>query len=203
MRQVVQSLKNGQRSLTAVPQPLARPGTVLIANAFSLISAGTEKTAMELAQKSLLGKARERPDHVRRVLEKVRNEGLLNTVAQVRARLDEPMTMGYSSSGTVLAVGAGVEELKPGDRVASNGPHAEVVCVPRRLCASVPEGVALDHAAFAGTGGHRASGRPTRETGNRFYGAGRRPGTHWSDHHRASQEFRRPGHWHGPGRDQV
>jgi len=148
MKQVVQSLNGGKLSLAAAPQPLARPGTVVIANAFSLISAGTEKTAMELAQKSLLGKARERPDHVRRVLEKIRNEGLFNTVAQVRARLDEPMTMGYSSSGTVLAVGAGVEEFKSGNRVASNGPHAEVVCVPRRLCARVPEGVALDHAAF-------------------------------------------------------
>jgi predicted dehydrogenase/threonine dehydrogenase-like Zn-dependent dehydrogenase len=121
---------------------------VLIANAFSLISAGTEKMAMDLAQKSLLGKARERPDQVRRVLEKVKNEGLLNTMAQVRAKLDDPMTMGYSSAGVVLACGPGVEEFKPGDRVASNGPHAEVVCVPKHLCAKVPEGLPLDRAAF-------------------------------------------------------
>ncbi len=148
MKQVVQSLKTGKLSLKEVPRPVARPGTVLIANQFSLISAGTEKMAMDLAQKSLLGKARERPDQVRRVLEKIKNEGLLNTVAQVRAKLDDPMTMGYSSAGVVLACGAGVEEFKPGDRVASNGPHAEVVCISKHLCAKVPEGLPLDHAAF-------------------------------------------------------
>jgi threonine dehydrogenase-like Zn-dependent dehydrogenase len=148
MKQIVQSLKDGKLNLKEVPRPSARPGAVLIANAFSLISAGTEKMAMDLAQKSLLGKARERPDQVRRVLEKVKNEGLLNTMAQVRAKLDDPMTMGYSSAGVVLACGPGVEEFKPGDRVASNGPHAEVVCVPKHLCAKVPEGLPLDRAAF-------------------------------------------------------
>lgn len=144
----MQSIKDGKLDLKAIPEPLVRPGTVLIANACSLISAGTEKMVMDLAQKSLLGKARERPDQVRRVLEKLRNEGVMNTVAQVREKLDEPMPMGYSSAGTVLAVGAGVQNFKPGDRVASNGPHAEVVCVPRNLCARVPDGVPFEHAAF-------------------------------------------------------
>ena len=104
---------------------------------------------MDLAKKSLLGKARQRPDHVRRVLEKVRNEGLMTTVRQVREKLDSQMAMGYSSAGVVLACGAGVQEYKPGDRVASNGPHAELVCVPRNLCARAPEGVPFDQAAFA------------------------------------------------------
>ncbi len=104
---------------------------------------------MDLASKSLLGKAKERPDHVRRVLEKVRNEGLFNTVRAVREKLDEPMTMGYSSAGIVLACGSGVEHYKPGDRVASNGGHAEVVSVPANLCAAIPDGVGFDHAAFA------------------------------------------------------
>jgi len=121
---------------------------VLIANACSVISAGTERAAIELAKKSLLGKAKERPDQVRRVLEKLRNEGILNTISQVREKLDEPMTMGYSSAGVVLACGAGVQEFKPGDRVASNGPHAGVVCVPKHLCAHVPDSVPFDHAAF-------------------------------------------------------
>ena len=76
------------------------------------------------------------------------NEGFFNTLAQVREKLDEPMTMGYSSAGVVLACGQGVHEFKPGDRVASNGPHAGVVCVPKNLCAKVPEGVSLEHAAF-------------------------------------------------------
>src|SRR3954462_1136058 len=123
MQQVIQNIRNGRLSVATVPDPVVRAGHLLIANAASIISAGTEKMAMELAQKSLLGKARERPDHVRRVLEKGRNEGLLATIAQVREKLDEPMTMGYSSAGVVLACGEGVQNFKPGDRVASNGPH--------------------------------------------------------------------------------
>lgn len=148
MQQVIQNIRNGELTLCDVPAPSAQPGTVLIANQASLVSAGTEKMIMDLAKKSLLGKARERPDHVRRVLEKVRNEGLLTTIQQVRKKLDEPMTMGYSSAGVVLACGAGVQNFKPGDAVASNGPHAEFVCVPKNLCAKVPSGVPFDQAAF-------------------------------------------------------
>lgn len=135
-----------------LPEPLALPGELLIANVASLISAGTEKSIMGLAKKSLIGKARSRPDHVRRVLEKVRNEGLFETLRQVRAKLDEPMSMGYSSAGVVLACGHGVSGYKVGDRVASNGPHAGVVTVPVNLCAQIPEGVTYDHASFAVVG---------------------------------------------------
>ena len=129
MQQLLQNIRTGRLELTDVPAPLAQPGEVLIANAASVISAGTERMVMDLAKKSLLGKARERPDHVRRVLQKVRQEGLLNTVRQVREKLDSPMTMGYSSAGVVLACGPDVQEYKPGDRVASNGPHADIVSV--------------------------------------------------------------------------
>jgi predicted dehydrogenase/threonine dehydrogenase-like Zn-dependent dehydrogenase len=122
---------------------------VLVANRHSVISAGTEKMAMELARKSLVGKALERPDQVRRVLEKMRQEGLLSTVAQVRSKLDESIGLGYSSAGVVLAVGKGIRGFKPGDRVASNGPHAGVVAVPGLLCAHVPDAVSLDLAAYA------------------------------------------------------
>ena len=97
MKQVIQNVRNGKLSVREIPDPIVKPGHVLISNAFSVISAGTEKTAIELAKKSLLGKVRERPDQVRRVLEKLRNEGILNTISQVRERLDEPMTMGYSA----------------------------------------------------------------------------------------------------------
>jgi predicted dehydrogenase/threonine dehydrogenase-like Zn-dependent dehydrogenase len=148
MKRLVHSLKGGEMRLAETPQPVARPGQVLIANSFSLVSAGTEKMTIELAQKSLLGKAKERPDQVRRVLEKLRNEGFWNTFDQVRAKLDEPMSMGYSSAGVVLACGEGVQGIRPGDRVASNGPHAEVVSVPKHLCALVPQGVPMDQAAF-------------------------------------------------------
>lgn len=149
MKQVIQSIRSGKLSVLSVPDPIAKPGHVVVTNARSLISAGTEKMAMELARKSLLGKARERPDHVRRVIEKLKQEGFFSTLAQVSGKLDEPMPMGYSSAGIVIACGAGVQEFKPGDRVASNGPHAGVVCVPRHLCAHVPGNVSFDHAAFA------------------------------------------------------
>jgi predicted dehydrogenase/threonine dehydrogenase-like Zn-dependent dehydrogenase len=145
---VIQDVRRGELSVASIPEPLARPGHVLIANACSIISAGTEKMVLELAKKSLLGKARERPDHVRRVLQKLRTEGFFNTVRQVLEKLDEPMTMGYSSAGVVLACGAGVQQFKPGDRAASNGPHAGAVCVPKNLCARVPDGVPFDQAAF-------------------------------------------------------
>ena len=149
MRQVIQNIRSGDLSVRTVPTPAVADGEVLIVNQASLVSAGTEKMVMDLASKSLLGKARERPDQVRRILEKVRNEGLISTIRQVRRKLDEPMTMGYSSVGVVVACGSGVQNLKPGDRVASNGPHAEVVSVPVNLCARVPPGVAFEQASFA------------------------------------------------------
>ncbi|MHC4505910.1 MAG: zinc-dependent alcohol dehydrogenase, partial [Planctomycetota bacterium] len=149
MRQIVQNLRTGELGVVTVPDPVARPGQVLIANAASVISAGTERMVIDLARRSLIGKARERPDHVRRVLEKIRNEGFFKTLGQVMAKLDEPMTMGYSSAGMVLACGEGVQGYKPGERVASNGPHAGIVSVPKHLCARVPDGLPLDRAAFA------------------------------------------------------
>lgn len=148
MYQVLQNIRNGKLNIANVPEPTPPPGHVLIANRSSLISAGTEKMARELAQKSLWAKARSRPDHVVKILQKVRSQGLLTTARQVWSKLDEPMSMGYCSAGQVLACGAGVQEFKPGDRVASNGPHAEVVYVPRHLCARIPDEVAFDHAAF-------------------------------------------------------
>ncbi|MGO8820643.1 MAG: bi-domain-containing oxidoreductase [Desulfomonilaceae bacterium] len=149
MRQIIQNIRNGKLSVATIPEPMVQPGHVLIANAASVISAGTEKMTMDLARKSLLGKARERPDQVRRVVEKVKNEGFFQTLGQVREKLDEPMTMGYSSAGVVLACGAGVQMFKPGDRVASNGPHAGVVSIPKHLCARVPDSVPFEQASFA------------------------------------------------------
>jgi predicted dehydrogenase/threonine dehydrogenase-like Zn-dependent dehydrogenase len=148
VKQVVQSYRTGDTALMDVPAPVVKDHCVLIQNAASAISAGTERMIIELARKSLLGKARERPDHVRRVLQKLAQEGFFTTLAQVSAKLDEPLALGYSSAGVVLACGAGVQAFKPGDRVASNGPHAGVVCVPAHLCALLPENVPFDQAAF-------------------------------------------------------
>lgn len=149
MKQVVQEVRSGVTSVRNIPDPIAQPGQVVLAVACSLISAGTERYVVELARKSLLGKARERPDHVRRVLQKMKEEGLVNTLQQVMAKLDEPMPLGYSCAGIVLECGAGVDEFKPGDRIAAAGPHAGVVSVPRNLCARIPDGVTFQQAAFA------------------------------------------------------
>lgn len=150
--QVVQEVRSGATRVREIPDPIAPPGGVVIATAASLISAGTERAVVELARKSLLAKARERPDHVRRVLQKLRQEGLVATARQVQAKLDEPMPLGYSAAGVVLEVGRGVTELAPGDRVAAAAPHAGVVAAGKNLCARVPDGVSFEQAAYAGVG---------------------------------------------------
>lgn len=148
MKQIIQDIHNGRTTVREIPDPIAAPGQVLIAVAASLVSAGTERYVVELARKSLLGKARERPADVRRVLQKISQEGLRSTVQQVQAKLDEPMPLGYSAAGIVLECGRGVQEFKPGDRVAAAGPHAGVVCVSRNLCAPIPDGVSFEQAAY-------------------------------------------------------
>ncbi len=152
LKKLNQNIRNGDLYIDKYIRPITKKQNILLLSYTSLISAGTEKMIMDLAKKSLVGKARERPDQVQRVLEKIRNEGMLETLAQVTNKLDEPMTMGYSSAGVVVECGAGVEGFKPGDRVASNGPHAEVVSVSKHLCAHIPEGVSFDQAAFTVVG---------------------------------------------------
>lgn len=149
MQQVVQPINGQNTEIAEIPIPACGPQQLLIANSFSLISPGTERATVELAQQSLWQKAKKRPDHVRRVLEKVRQEGIWNTVRQVRAKLGQPMPLGYCSAGTVVEVGSALRDFRVGDRVASNGPHAGVVAVSPSLVARVPENVGLDHAAFA------------------------------------------------------
>lgn len=148
MKQVVQDVRSGVTEVREIPAPLSAPHHVVVATAASLVSAGTERYVVELARKSLLGKARQRPDQVRRVLEKARDEGLMTTLQQVRAKLDEPMPLGYSAAGTVLAAGAGVQRFKVGDRVAAATPHAELVTAGENLCARIPDGVSFEQAAY-------------------------------------------------------
>ncbi len=148
MKQILQNLGSGETIMADVPAPGVRPGHVLVATSHTMVSLGTEKMLLEFGRASLLDKARQQPDRVKQVLAKIRTDGLLPTLEAVRSKLDQPIAMGYCQSGTVLAVGAGAEEFRVGDRVATNGPHAEIVCVPKHLCARVPEGVSLDAAAF-------------------------------------------------------
>ena len=156
MKQIVQIPGTGSLELLEVPAPAPVPGQVIVRNAFSVVSPGTEKMALDFARKSLLGKARSRPDLVRQVTRKLRQEGPLPTYRAVRNRLDAPQPLGYSCAGVVEAVGPGVVSFAPGDRVACAGAgfanHAELVSVPENLCVRVPEGVALEQAAFATLG---------------------------------------------------
>lgn len=154
MKQVLQSYGSGELRVVDAPAPIARPGFAVVRTHCSIISPGTERMVLELARASLLGKARARPDQVRKVLDKVRREGLLATLDTVRARLDEPMALGYACVGTVVEVGDAEAPLQPGTRVACTGfgyaSHASFNAVPYNLCAAVPPGVDDEVAALAG-----------------------------------------------------
>ena len=156
MKQLLQNLRTGETSIAEVPIPTPKPGTALIRTAASLVSAGTERMLVEFAEKSLVGKARSRPDLVRQVMDKARREGLLTTVDAAFNRLDQPLPLGYSSAGTVVAVGEGLQGFKVGDRVACAGGgyavHAEYAIVPKNLLAQLPENVDFESAAFATLG---------------------------------------------------
>jgi predicted dehydrogenase len=156
MKQVLQSYRTGELSLTDVPAPGLEPGAVLVRTKRSLISVGTERQVMDLAKRSLVGKARARPDLVKKVLGRLSRDGLLATGKAVFNKLDQPIPLGYSCVGSVLAVGEGVAGLAVGDRVACAGAkvanHAEVNLVPKNLCARIPEGVSDDAASFVTLG---------------------------------------------------
>lgn len=156
MRQVVQHMRTGKLSVEEVPDPTVQAGGLLVATRASLISVGTERATVGVAKKSLVGKAMDRPDLVRKVVRKVQKDGLLDTARMVSARLDAPAALGYSCAGVVVDVGDGVTGFAVGDRVACAGQnyasHAEVVFVPRNLCVKVPDAVTFDDAAYVTVG---------------------------------------------------
>jgi predicted dehydrogenase/threonine dehydrogenase-like Zn-dependent dehydrogenase len=153
MRQVVQNVKNGQLEVREVPPPALLPGGVLVRTAASIISPGTEKMVLELGRKSLIGKARERPDLVREVITRARTYGISATVQSVMSKMDQALQLGYSAAGVVEEVAPGFVDIKRGDRVAIAGAgyasHAEMNFVPRNLTALIPSGVSFDQAAYA------------------------------------------------------
>jgi predicted dehydrogenase/threonine dehydrogenase-like Zn-dependent dehydrogenase len=148
MKQIIQDLKGGATLLEEVPAPLVRKGHLLIRTRCTLVSAGTERMLVEFGKGNLISKARQQPDKVKQVFEKIRTDGLMPTLEAVFNKLDEPLPLGYCNAGVVVAVGEGVTEFKVGDRVASNGSHAEIVCVPKNLCAKIPANVTDEEAAF-------------------------------------------------------
>lgn len=156
MKQILQNLKTGQLDVAEVPPPVAGRGRVLVRTAVSLISAGTERMTVDMAKKSLIGKARERPDLVKQVIQKAKNEGLLNTFNAVRSKLGSSTALGYSAAGIVAAVGEDVTEFRVGDRVACAGAgyasHAEVLSVPKNLCVRLPERATFEAGAFGTLG---------------------------------------------------
>ncbi len=152
MKQLIQHLKTGETMLEDVPAPQVRQGQVLIQTRCSLVSLGTERMLVEFGRASLITKARQQPDKVKQVLEKIQADGLLPTMEAVFRKLNQPLPLGYCNVGMVLAVGDNVDDLRIGDRVVSNGHHAEVVCVPRNLVAPIPATVSDDEAAFTVVG---------------------------------------------------
>ena len=146
MIQILQNLSNGVISLADIPAPSLTQGKVLINTKYSLISKGTEQMLLEFGRANYLGKARQQPDKVKAVLEKVKTDGIFKTFEVVRSKLDQPLSLGYSNAGVILE--SAVSGFKVGDRVVSNGNHAEVVRVPQNLCAKIPDGVDDESASF-------------------------------------------------------
>ena len=148
MKQILQSLKNGTTEVAKVPVPRVSRGSLLIQTSQTLVSAGTERMLVEFGKAGWLEKARQQPDKVRMVLDKIKTDGLQPTIDAVLSKLDQPLPLGYCNVGTVTAIGGDVAGFKIGGRVISNGNHAEVVSVPKNLCAQVPENVSDEEAAF-------------------------------------------------------
>ena len=148
MKQILQNLKDGSTEVADVPSPRAGRGQLLIRTTRTLVSAGTERMLVDFGKAGFIDKARQQPDKVRMVLDKIRTDGLMPTIEAVRNKLDQPLPMGYCNVGEVVEVGPGATGFSVGDRVASNGKHAEMVAVPVNLCARVPVGVADEAAAF-------------------------------------------------------
>ena len=148
MKQIIQDLKNGETILEEVPVPMVKSGHVLIKTTKSLVSLGTERMLVEFGKANFIQKARQQPDKVKMVLDKIKTDGIKPTMDAVLNKLNQPLPLGYCNVGEVVAVGKGVEEFKVGDRVASNGNHAEYVIVPKNLVAKIPDNITDEEAAF-------------------------------------------------------
>ena len=148
MKRILHSFKTGMIEIVETPCPQVKPGHLLIQTSRSLISPGTEKMLIDFGKASIIEKIRRQPDKVRMVLDKIKTDGVLPALEAVRNKLDQPIPLGYCNVGTILEVGEGVSEWSVGDRVVSNGSHAEIVAVPKNLCCKIPDVVSDDDAVF-------------------------------------------------------
>lgn len=148
MKQIFQNISNGDSYIEDIPLPILKKGEILISTTYSVISPGTEKSLIKFSKSSFFSKAIQQPDKVREVIDKVKNDGPLSAIEAVNYRLNKPLELGYCNVGIVEDVGEGVVKFKKGDRVISNGPHAEYCCVPQNLCAKVPSNVSSEEASF-------------------------------------------------------
>ncbi|WP_282774806.1 bi-domain-containing oxidoreductase [Phaeodactylibacter xiamenensis] len=148
MKQIIQDLKSGDTILAEVPAPMVKAGHLLIRTHCSLVSLGTERMLVEFGKANYFEKARQQPEKVKQVLDKMRGDGIRPTLEAVFRKLNEPLPLGYCNAGEVIAVGKEVKGFSVGDRVVSNGPHAEIVCIPKNLVAKIPERVSYEEAAF-------------------------------------------------------
>ncbi|MEM9528532.1 MAG: zinc-binding dehydrogenase, partial [Bacteroidota bacterium] len=148
MRQITQDLKSGKTELIDLPAPAVRRGQVLIRTHRTLVSRGTEKMLVDFGKANYLEKARSQPEKVKQVFDKIKSDGLRPTLEAVFRKLGEPLPLGYCNAGEVIGVGAGVSGFKVGDRVVSNGHHAEIVSVPENLVAKIPDGLSYEEASF-------------------------------------------------------
>lgn len=148
MKQILQNMSSGETRLVDVPIPQYGKFDVQIQSSCSLISIGTERMLVEFGNANMLSKARQQPEKVKMVLEKVKTDGLATTIDAVKSKLDQPLALGYCNVGTVYGVGPTVDGFKAGDRVVSNGSHAEIVCVSQNLCARIPDTVSDETASF-------------------------------------------------------
>ena len=148
MKQILQSFKTGKTELVELPSPVVKTGQILIKTTRSLVSLGTERMLVEFGKASLIQKARQQPDKVKIVLDKIKTEGLMPTIETVFNKLEQPLPLGYCNVGEVIAVGKSVTDFKIGDRVASNGQHAEFVSIPQNLVAHIPDNISDNEAVF-------------------------------------------------------
>jgi len=169
MKQILQNLKTGETQVVDVPVPQIGHGSALVKTSVSLVSAGTERMLVEFAKQSLVGKAKSRPDLVHQIINKAQREGLIPTVEAAMNKLDQPMVLGYSSAGTIIQVGPGLEGFKVGDRVACGGGghavHAEYASIPQNLLVSIPKSVDFEAAAFTTIGAIAMQGFRLAEVG--------------------------------------